>query len=408
VRVLVPAVDNCPQLSVARCLASQGVDLVTTSDVEVREGWSLGSRHLHVAFSPIQPFSSERDVLRMADLVKRQRLEVGIAATSCHQALLREVSSVYPFFRVAAPSNEQSAVLDSKVQSRLFFEGLGLPLPAGQTFLQSEVDRLRSFPRRYPLVLKRDLSSATDGVKVIRSDEELECAVSICLTLRQDFILEEYLGTTREYSHSFICLRSAYYPLFGLEKLAHFAPSHSTTIRFLSVREEERIIRVLTPLVEALSDGFYCAQLKVGPDGRLVLLEVSPRLGQNFRILRSFIPELPALLIALYLDPDAAVETLACVRQRRSEVEAKVGTAPLEEVLAAWLRLRFGSGSLLVRAVKEVRFWAELVARCRGIDDYSRALLDGDPFAAIHLRTLARRTFFDSEDLARKRSFIAR
>jgi hypothetical protein len=235
------------------------------------------------------------------NVLEEYQIELVLCGTDKHLRFFRDlIDENYLPTRLCAPSKGTLHLLQCKVQAREYFRSMNAPIPRGTSYKFNPTPKIEANQLKFPIVIKRSLSEGTSAVRLTKSKAELELEIRKSLLLRQDFVLEEYLGKTDEVSVQFFVERSEVYLLYGLKKLSHLAPSFSTCVESLSAYELTEMVKPFRRAFEGLEDGLYSAQLKKTADGSLVIIEISCRLGNNFRIVSAMWPELTSAILDFY------------------------------------------------------------------------------------------------------------
>ena len=372
--LIVPDIEMPPHYSLAMALRRTGHRIVTTGATELSNG-SFGPLHRHyrlpgeaLAGTMSQAARAERSSAALAEIVEREGAGFGLCGTDRHLRMMLAAAAGMAGFRVCAPSITTIDVLGSKVRARRHFQAHGLPVPGGRSYDVREDIEIDGDGLDYPVVFKRDKSEGSSGVALVKNKPELAQQIQKALLLDQDFIIEDFLGETREISHQFFIADGSWHPVYSLEKLAHFRTSYSTSVRQLSLEEErQRFAPMAQALAGALSDGFYSAQFKETVAGELRLIEISARPGSNFRIVTRILPELGPCIVAFYAgDPDWS-DLLSRMRAR----PARHGVSVVEDALARLQRARIARAQRLPRPyLTEIAAALRLVGNRPIVDDY--------------------------------------
>jgi hypothetical protein len=144
----------------------------------------------------------------------------------------------------------------------------------------------------------------------------------------------------------------------------------------MSEPELESVADVFRNAGSYLSRGVYSAQLKKDSDQRLVVIEISPRFGNNYRIVNRMLPTLTRHLYAFY-DTQAAW-TFSAGRLKRSIV----GISPVDYFAGC-----FASRCLAGHS----KFHAGLAAAAKTLEHSREAIFDDYIASAFsHPRTFLR------------------
>ena len=399
----VPDVDFSPNFSIAKDLMACGQDVISGS-ANVAKAPFRGMEHIHYPISDNILSEADRNAeisRRFCDAVDEVRPVLGFCGSDRSMGLFQQIQNHLPEFRACLPAWDTCKALTSKSEARRRFEAEGLPLPAGRIYAAGE--DVEPLAWRYPLVFKYDSSESSLGVKVLKSPAELELMVAKATLLDTPFLLETFLGATREFSYTFLVSNGALLPLYGLEKQAHFRTSYSTTIRFLSKEEElARFHEYDAGLAGYLTDGFYCAQFKQSPDG-LKLIEVNARMGNNFRIISRVMPTLAAMVGRFYAQ-DARWEQMYL--KLRSGVRPAYGVSVVEDACARMAQMR-GAGSLrsVWRELKEV---GRVVGFSTYVDDYFANLVRSPSYTFGYYRAFLSTVVSERHSTAELRKMVVR
>jgi hypothetical protein len=371
--IFVPEVNLSPNFSIAKCLIRDGHRVVTGSR-ESAVAPIRGVPHIHYPCSDhiLDDNTRYREMARaVVAALSAEGPVLAICGSDRALGMLEHAEGLLPGLRLCYPALATRRRLTSKTAARSAFEAHGLPVPQGCTFAPGDVPV--DFNQDFPVVFKYDTSEGSAGVQIVVDAAELELLASKAALLETPFIVEEFIGPTREVSYTFFVKGNSVYPVFGLEKEFHFRTSYSTTIRFMSQHEEEAsFARFHEGFSRVLTDGFYCAQFKDSKVG-LLLIEINGRTGNNFRIIARIVPGLAALIVDFYR---GSPEWEHRWRMLREMIRPVYGCSLVEDIYA---RLSHLSGlirrGLLSEGWREVGDFVHLCTRRPYLDDYAASLL---------------------------------
>ena len=298
--VFVPEVDLSPNLSIAKCLVRNGYRVITASR-DRKKGPIKGLPHICYPVDDAVFSDRIRNELMAETIVKALPEDediLAICGSDRALGVLTLVQEQHQSFRLCYPDATTQSRLMSKTAARTAFADHALPVPLGRNFAVG--DDVDASAWTYPVIFKYDTSEGSLGVHIVDDAEALTTFGAKAALLETPFIVEEFIGPTREISYSFFVKDGVVFPAFGLEKEFHFRTSYSTTIRFMSQDEDDDTFSPFhDSFASLLGDGFYCAQFKDSDRG-MMLIEINGRLGNNFRIINRAVPGLATLIVDFY------------------------------------------------------------------------------------------------------------
>lgn len=380
--LFVPEVSLSPNLSIATCLVRNGYRVITGSR-DREKGPIRSVPHIHYPVDDdIFSETSRNEVMAAAVVAALPPSHPVLAICGSDRAigLLRIAKKRHGALDLCYPDAKTQARLTSKTAAHAGFAAHGLPVPKGRSFVPGDEACVDAWD--YPVIFKYDTSEGSLGVHVVEDAETLSTFAAKAALLDTPFIVEEFIGPTREISYSFFVKGGNIYPAYGLEKEFHFRTSYSTTIRFMSQAEEHATFAAFHDgLARILGDGFYCAQFKDSDRG-MVLIEINGRLGNNYRIINRVVPDLAALIVDLYRGADGWEDKWRAMRRAIRPVHA---ISLIEDLYARMCHL----GGLIRRGslrdgAREMGLFLSLCSRRPYIDDYTTALWRSPGYAIAY------------------------
>jgi Carbamoyl-phosphate synthase L chain, ATP binding domain len=291
-------VETSPHFSYAKSLVNAGERLHTTS--RVVKQLSLGPNHTH---AKVDSENTEAVKQFIHSLLDRNDGSINIiAGTDRHLKLAWDLqASNGEAVHVCSPARSTVELLSSKTAARNLFELVGLPLAPGRVICDFSDAIYVAEAVGFPVVVKRRRSESSMGVGLARDKSELEILIRKAELLGEtEVVVEASLGRTPEISFQFCIDGNHCLPIYALEKLGHLQPSYSTYLRMLPEDELDSISRILHTAPSFLTRGIYSAQFKQTKAGELALVEISPRFGNNFRIVNRMLPQLTRHIYEFY------------------------------------------------------------------------------------------------------------
>lgn len=262
------------QLDAIHAARRLGLRVVTTDNVPSNPGHALADCAYHV---------DTTDVAGVLAIARSERIDGVIAP--CTDVAMPAAATVARELGLPGPPAESVRIVCDKPLFRQFLREQGFACPA---FFEAREDEIPAALDAGTWIVKPDASSGSKGVFLVRDAAELRRRLpeTVRFSKRRRAIVEQFIdghqgtceGILRDGRIVWHCLldrRTAPPPHAATS--GHFLPTCLPPAICESVLETiERVWRVLD-----IREGPFDCDFVVGADGRILLLELSPRLGGN-------------------------------------------------------------------------------------------------------------------------------
>jgi len=270
--VLAAAIYQIPAIETAKRL---GYRVITTDNAPANPGHALA----HASFRV-----DTTDVTGVLALAQRQHIS-GVIAPATDVAVTT-AAHVAEQLHLPGPPPAAACVLTQKYQFREFLRQAGFGCPRALLVNDNQVPDGVRFDGR-PWLVKPNRSSGSKGVFVVSTRDEFAAHVaeSRAFSLDRTAVLEEFIDGTQHTCNG--VLQSGRIALALLtDRDTAPKPYTTTTGHRVPTRLPEAAQRAALRMIE---DVFACLSVTSGPfdcdfvasDGRIVLIEMAPRLGGN-------------------------------------------------------------------------------------------------------------------------------
>lgn len=228
-----------------------------------------------------------------AVLAKAKELEIdGILSHAVDPGV---VSAAYVAEQMGLPfqtSYKAACILQDKSLFRQFLMENGFNCPHARGYANAE-DALKDVDYfTWPVIVKPVDSAGSKGVTKVEVPEDLSQAIEIALasSISKNFIIEDFLEKEgfSAGSESFVVdgklLYNGFYDqYFDNEAVNPYTPSAEVWPSMMAIEYQEEIKRELQRLIDLLgiTTGLFNVECRVCKNGKVYLMEVSPRAGGN-------------------------------------------------------------------------------------------------------------------------------
>lgn len=189
-------------------------------------------------------------------------------------------------------SYEAACILQDKAEFRQFLRnnGFNCPFSKGYSDFQSALQDIGLY--KLPIIVKPVDSAGSKGVSKVASIEALRPAIELALSEShcKRFIIEEFLeksgfsaGSESFFINGKLVFNAFYDQMFDLEALNPYTPSAEiwpSSMSGIKLSEVKNELQRLSYLL-GFRTGLFNIEFRLCSDGKLYLMEVSPRAGGN-------------------------------------------------------------------------------------------------------------------------------
>ncbi len=252
------------RVAMARLLIEAGKRLDT--DVEIF-GYELDSRVPLASVGRILPglrWSDPQLDRSLQEIADRWNIDMMLPfVDGAIEPVARFINRCHGVVSPVSPT-DVSAIFFDKIRSAEAFEHASLPIPA--TF--------RGIPTSYPVIAKPRFGSASKGIVIIRSREEFDRAGIAA----DKYLVQEYIADRTEITAD--CFIGADGEILAVSPRIRLETAGGEAVRTITISDPECVSlaeRVIGSL--GLRGAVTIQFLRDNADGRLMLMEINPRLG---------------------------------------------------------------------------------------------------------------------------------
>lgn len=266
----------------------------------IEEAHRLGAYVITADYLPdniAHKFSDEYCDVSIIDkeAVLRAAQELEIDGILSHAVDPGVVSAAYVAEKMGLPfqcSYESACILQDKSLFRrfLFDNGFNCPHAKGYNNIEEALKDVDYY--NWPVIVKPVDSAGSKGVTKVDTPDELPEAISIALasSISKNFIIEDFLekdgfsvGSESFVVNGKLLYNGFYDQYFDNEAVNPYTPSAEVWPSIMAIEHQEEIKRELQRLIGLLgiTTGLFNVECRVCKNGKVYLMEVSPRAGGN-------------------------------------------------------------------------------------------------------------------------------